>query len=451
MQGSESADSQAGSTVARIIDDQSLSRFQLRVMALCFLAVAFDGFDNGAIGYVAPSLVQAWGIARESLGPVLSAALVGLGLGALSAGPLADRFGRKPVIVISVALFGVFTLASVFARSIETLITLRFLTGLGLGAVMPNVTALAADYCPTRRKALLITVTICGFTLGSSLGGFVAAALIPRFGWTSVFWVGGLAPLLLTVVLIAALPESLYYLVGKGRQPERAAAILARIAPGNTATFRAAVPDRIPAAHTFSPVRTILSGHLRTGTLLLWMTYFFGLFFIYLVTSWLPTLLQGAGFNMARSAWITSLFQLGGTAGALLISWTMDKMGAHKMLVIAYLLAGIFVSLAARSTAVIPVFAATVLATGFFMSGAQTPMSALAAGFYPPAVRSTGVSWMLGIGRLGAILGALSGGTLLALDLNFSEIFNLLAIPAVAAAASVGLKGWRYRQAGVPS
>ncbi|WP_233070493.1 MFS transporter [Serratia ureilytica] len=186
------------------IDNQPFSRYQWLILALCFLAVALDGFDTAIIGFIATSLVQEWGIDKTALGPVMSAALVGLAVGALAAGPLADRIGRKKVLVISLLLFGGFSLLTAFAGSLSTLTLLRFLTGLGLGAAMPNAATLMSEYAPQRCRALMVNLMFCGFPLGSSLGGFSSAWLIPHFGWQSVLVLGGVMPLLLALVLIAA-------------------------------------------------------------------------------------------------------------------------------------------------------------------------------------------------------------------------------------------------------
>jgi len=189
--------------VQDFIDQQRFSPYQWLILALCFLIVAADGFDTAAAGFVAPALAKDWGLTWVQLGPVLSAALIGSVVGALVAGPLADQIGRKRVLVGSVFTFGALSLASVQASSIDALTLFRLGCGIGLGAAMPNATTMISEYVPTKHRGLLVNVMFCGFTIGASAGGFAAALLIPEFGWRSVFIAGGVAPLLLAVVLHA--------------------------------------------------------------------------------------------------------------------------------------------------------------------------------------------------------------------------------------------------------
>ncbi|HCF0375118.1 MFS transporter, partial [Pseudomonas aeruginosa] len=177
--------------VQAFIDAQAVSAFQLRVLSLCFLIVAMDGFDTAAIGFIAPALAHDWQLSPAQLSPILGAALAGLALGAFAAGPLADRFGRKSVLLLSVLFFGGWSLASAYAGSVETLALLRFFTGLGLGGAMPNAITLTSEYCPRRHRALMVTAMFCGFTLGSALGGLLAARMVPALGWESVLLLGG--------------------------------------------------------------------------------------------------------------------------------------------------------------------------------------------------------------------------------------------------------------------
>ncbi|TXI86997.1 MAG: MFS transporter, partial [Cupriavidus sp.] len=199
--------------VQALIDSQPFTPYQWLILCLCFLIVAVDGFDTAAIGYIAPALVQEWGIQKSELGPVLSAALFGLAFGAIFAGPMADRVGRKRVLIVSVFFFGICSLATAFAPTLGWLTALRFLTGLGLGAAMPNAITLTSEFAPERRRAVLVNTMFCGFPLGSACGGFIAAALIPHYGWHSVLLLGGVLPIVLAFLLIAFLPESVRYMV----------------------------------------------------------------------------------------------------------------------------------------------------------------------------------------------------------------------------------------------
>ena len=215
--------------VQSFLNDQRFSRFQWVIFGLCFLIVLADGFDTAAIGFIAPSLIKEWGVTKPALAPVLSAALFGLAAGALSAGPLADWLGRKKLLVSAVFVFGLACLASSFSRSLDQLTTLRFLTGLGLGAAMPNAVTLMSEYCPDRLRATLTNAMFCGFPLGAAFGGFLAAWMIPQFGWRSVLMLGGVAPLALAVAMLLLLPESVRFMVARAQPVERVRAVLSRI------------------------------------------------------------------------------------------------------------------------------------------------------------------------------------------------------------------------------
>ncbi|MGC8100937.1 MFS transporter [Metapseudomonas otitidis] len=427
--------------VQRFINAQPLSAYQWRVVLLCFLIVFLDGLDTAAMGFIAPALTQEWGIDRASLGPVMSAALIGMVFGALGSGPLADRFGRKLVLVGAVFLFGLFSLFSAFSANVDQLLVLRFLTGLGLGAAMPNATTLLSEYTPERLKSLLVTSMFCGFNLGMAGGGFVSAKLIPAFGWHSLLLIGGLLPLLLTLVLLLWLPESARYLVVRNKGDERVRRVLAPIAPSEVSVASGfSVPEQ-QTVQSRNVFRVIFSGTYSAGTLLLWLTYFMGLVIVYLLTSWLPTLLRDSGASLEQAASIGALFQLGGVLSAVGVGWAMDRFDPHRVIGVFYLLAGVFAWLVGQSLGQMTLLATLVLVAGMCINGAQSAMPSLAARFYPTQGRATGVSWMLGIGRFGAILGAWIGATLLGLGWNFEQVLTALVLPAALATAAVLVKG----------
>ncbi|WP_323114086.1 MFS transporter [Pseudomonas guariconensis] len=427
--------------VQSFINDQPLSRYQWRVVILCFLIVFLDGLDTAAMGFIAPALSQEWGIDRASLGPVMSAALIGMVFGALGSGPLADRFGRKGVLVGAVLVFGGFSLASAYATNVDQLLVLRFLTGLGLGAGMPNATTLLSEYTPERLKSLLVTSMFCGFNLGMAGGGFISAKLIPAYGWHSLLVIGGVLPLLLAVVLLVWLPESARFLVVRNRGIDKVRKTLAPIAPAKVAEASSfSVPEQkaVAAGNVFA---VIFSGTYGLGTVLLWLTYFMGLVIVYLLTSWLPTLMRDSGASMEQAAFIGALFQFGGVLSAVGVGWAMDRFNPHKVIGLFYLLAGVFAYAVGQSLGNMTLLATLVLVAGMCINGAQSAMPSLAARFYPTQGRATGVSWMLGIGRFGAILGAWSGATLLGLGWNFDQVLSALLVPAALATVGVVVKG----------
>src|SRR5215470_8093394 len=215
--------------IQAFLNEHPFSGFQWLIFAMCFVIVLLDGFDTAAIGYIAPSLIQEWGVSKPALAPVLSAALFGLAAGALSSGPLADRLGRRLVLNASVLVFAVACLISAFASDLQSLTLWRFITGLGLGAAMPNAVTLTSEYCPAQRRATLTNAMFCGFPLGAAFGGFLAAWMIPQFGWRSVLLLGGAVPMLLAVVLVLRLPESIRYMVAKQKPTEKFRKVLLRI------------------------------------------------------------------------------------------------------------------------------------------------------------------------------------------------------------------------------
>lgn len=424
--------------IQAFINDHPFSKYQWMILALCFVTVAMDGFDTAIIGFIASDLVQEWGVQKADLGPVMSAALVGLAVGALTAGPMADRIGRKKVLVLSILVFGGFSLVTAFATNLTQLTLLRFLTGLGLGAAMPNAATLMSEYAPERRRALLVNLMFVGFPIGSSMGGFISAWLIPHYGWQSVLILGGVMPLALAVLLIFLLPESARYMVVKNQPQHKIATILKRIAPvADNASF---VLQEAGQVKEKSALGVIFSPRYAVGTVMLCLTYFMGLLIFYLLTSWLPLLIRETGASLSQASIITALFPLGGGIGVLILGALMDKLNPNKVVAVGYVLTGVFVCLVGFSTNSLVLMGVMVFIAGTIMNGAQSSMPALAAGFYPTQGRATGVAWMLGLGRFGGILGAFSGAFLMQAELSFQTIFTLLAVPALVSALALLVK-----------
>jgi AAHS family 4-hydroxybenzoate transporter-like MFS transporter len=425
--------------VQDFIDQQRFSPYQWLILALCFLIVAADGFDTAAAGFVAPALAKDWGLTWVQLGPVLSAALIGSVVGALVAGPLADQIGRKRVLVGSVFTFGALSLASVQASSIDALTLFRLGCGIGLGAAMPNATTMISEYVPTKHRGLLVNVMFCGFTIGASAGGFAAALLIPEFGWRSVFIAGGVAPLLLAVVLLVCLPESVRFMVTKSWPAASINKVLGRIAgtPLQASRFKLHEGTEVKQ-HT--PVRLIMSKRYRTGTLLLWLTYFMGLLVYFLLTSWLPTLLKDSGMTLQQASLITALFPLGGGIGSIVCGYAMDRVNAHRVVTVTYTLTGGLLWGIGQLSGDILLIGVLIFIAGTCLNGAQVSMPVIAAEFYPTHGRASGIAWMLGTGRIGGIVGSMAGANLLQGGLGLGAIVSMLAIPSFIAAFALFLK-----------
>lgn len=425
--------------IEAFLNEHPLSWFQRMLFVLCFMIVLLDGFDTAAIGFIAPSLIREWGVTRPELGPVLTAALFGLAAGALISGPLADRFGRKSVLVGSVFAFGIASLASASSASLDQLTIFRFITGVGLGAAMPNAVTLTSEFCPERRRAIVTNAMFCGFPLGAALGGFLAAWMIPQFGWRSVLLLGGVAPIVLAAVIAFALPESVRYLVVSGKSAERIRAALRRISPavGNTQSF---VMTEKSSTAAQSGIGIVLSRSYVVGSVMLWLAYFMGLVIFYALINWMPLLFKEVGLDAQTATLIAALFPLGGF-GAIVLGWLMDRFNGNRMIALGYALtaASIYaIGLTAASS--VGRLMLLVFIAGVMMNAAQVSMPALAAAFYPTRGRATGVAWMLGIGRFGGIAGSFLVAELSRRSLSFGAIFTVVAIPGVLAAVALSIK-----------
>ena len=415
--------------IQELINRNALSRYQKIIIALSFAVVAMDGMDIALMGFIAPALKTAWGVSTQQLGVVISAALIGLTLGAMVAGPLADRFGRRVIIIGSVFFFGIWTLVTAFSQTPEQLMLFRFLTGLGLGAAMPNVGTLVAEYSPERKRAFLITVVFCGFTFGAASGGFAASWLIPHYGWHSVLIMGGILPLCIAPLLVMWLPESVRFMLTRQVAIEKVRRIVAKMYPEKNVTDCQFVLRE--AVNSGSAIRLVVSRHYLFGSLMLWGSYFMGLFLVYLIGSWLPSLVKDVGMTVTQAAVVTAMYQAGGTIGSLFAGIVMDRFNANVALAAIYFTGAIATVAIGYAPADVLLLSGIAFCSGFCLNGANTGMNALSASYYPTRARATGSSWMHGIGRVGAIISAFAGAQMLSMGWNITDVFSFLAIPAV--------------------
>ena len=426
--------------VPELIDSQAVGAFQIRITVLCALAVMLDGFAAQMIGYVAPSLAHDMHLGPSALSRIFAVSLIGLMLGALSFGPLADRYGRRRVIVLCTLIFGLFTLATAFANSAGSLTALRFLAGLGFGGVMPNAIALTAEYAPQRRRGTMITIMFCGFPIGATIVGFAAVPILPLYGWRGVFILAGVMPLLLVPFLALLLPESIRHLVIHGRENAQVKRLLARVNPqlvfGDNTNFvinEERAPG-LPVLHLFRHGRAL-------STILIWIAFFVSLLDIYLLSSWLPTVFHNAGITLSLSVAATAVFQGGGVVASLLLGLFIDRFGAFKTVSFIYLLGAVFVALLGYSHSIGFIMAAAFFA-GAGIVGGQTGTNVLSASLYPTYIRSTGVGWGLGIGRIGSIAGPIFGGLMLSRHFPLTTIFMAASISAFVGGAAIFLMGY---------
>ncbi len=424
--------------VNTVIDREKMSSLQKRVLILGFLLFFCDGLDTGIIGFVAPALIDDWGISKAQLAPVLSAALIGMAIGSFTSGPISDRFGRKKVILGAALIFSIFTILCGLSTSANELMFYRFLTGIGLGAAMPNISTIVSEYMPFKRKAFFTSIAGCGFMLGISSGGILSAYLLESLGWSNVIIVGGIIPLALLLILFFKLPESAQYLIKNNRQ-DKAREILERINGREFNKDIIFVNSTSEDVEDKKPVKTVLTQYLLTS-IFLWMTCFMSLLVFYLLVSWLPTILKTANFNTQQFSLIAATFQWGGVIGGATIGWYMDKINATKVVRYAYFFAFILFLVCGFFSQNILLLGIFITILGGLLGGAQGSLLPLAAMSYPSFCRGVGVAWMQGIGRTGAIIGAFFGSLVFSFNLNLSEIFYILSIPALVAALLLTLK-----------
>lgn len=433
--------------IARLIDDARLSRGQLSAFTLCGLIAMADGFDLQITGSLAPILSDVLRVPPSAFGPVFAAGFGGILVGSLVIGEIADRTGRKSMTVLSLVVAGLFTLlvpilAAYGALGLTSLIVCRFLAGLGVGGVMPNVLALTAEYAPRRSRALIVNTMYCGVPLGSLTVGLVTAMLAPAAGWQIVFYIGGAATLALAAAAAYALPESARFLVVQGASQARVGALLRLMLTGVGASL-----DRgASAGYTLAEpsgsrpsLRQLLADGRAVPTLLLWLALFLNLLMIVFVLSWLPIVMRRAGLAMQVGILLAALFSLGGMAGSVMVGRAIDRFGSARVLIAAYLVAA--VAVAGYGVTGDPPWTLYVitLVAGAAVIGAQAGITAMAAGLYPTAMRSTGLGWALGVGRLGSIVGPALGGIALSYGWSASGIFLAAAAPAVVAAAVIAV------------
>lgn len=431
--------------IRRFVDERPFGRFQRSLILQCLALAMLDGFDVQSIAFVAPSIAREWGIAAAAFGPVFSAGLIGMMLGALLGGSLSDRWGRRPLLIGAVILFGVFSLLTPLAGSAVALAALRFLTGLGLGASIPNLVALTSEYAPQRLRATLVAITFCGLPLGATLGGLASAAMISRWGWESVFYLGGILPLLLALVLFKRLPESIRFLVAKGGTSAETGAILEAIDPQFQASrdLRFIIEDSDGSYHARGVARLFRSDYAR-ATVLIWIAFFMSLLAMYFLINWVPMLFQRAGLSINGAILASVVMNIGAIVGGIVLGRAIDRAGARRVLMIASLTGAASIAVAGFAGENPLALAALVFVIGGSVIGGQMGLYSLAAETYPTTLRATGVGWAVGIGRIGSVIGPAVGGALLLMDASLRETLLACAVaPLLAAAALASLRSPR--------
>jgi AAHS family 4-hydroxybenzoate transporter-like MFS transporter len=435
-----------GIDLAAVIDGLPLSALQIRVALLCAAVLFLDAFDSISLGFVAPALSRLWHLPPGALGPVFASGFFGQLLGALIAGPVADKVGRKSVLVAGLVEFGLGALVTTQAHSLQFLLLIRLITGFGLGAALPNAIALTTEVSPRARRSMLLVIVFCGITIGAAAAGVVVARLLPHYGWTSVFWVGGLAPLALAPLLGWGLMESPYLLAVAGGRDAQIGALLRRIDPGT-----ALAPDAhfvvLEERASGLTVRHLFSHGRALATILLWIIVFMNNFEIYVFASWLPSIARASGLTEEASVLTGVALNLGGLAGTLAMGWLLERFSIERMMAVNYAAAAAFLAALAMVAGDRWLMGGCAAGAGFCIVGGQTGANALIAYRHPTYIRSTALAWALGSGRVASIVGPLGAGWVIALGWSSRATFLSAVIPALCASAAVL---WLGERVGAP-
>jgi AAHS family 4-hydroxybenzoate transporter-like MFS transporter len=423
------------------IENQRIGGLQIRVAALCSLVQICDGFDINSIAWAVPSLIHVWHLPAPAFTAAFLWSSIGIMVGLLSAGPIGDRAGRKPLLLVSLTILGVASLLSAGAGSLGTLSLWRFFTGLGIGGAFPGAASLAGDYTPRRRRALVIMASLTGTPVGGFVGGQIVALLLPHFGWPVIFVLGGVFPLVLVPVLALWLPESPRFLVAKRVLSARDAAVLQRldIAPRE----RSSQPVDLAAGN---PVKMLFGKGYALQTVLLWIVFFCSLMNLFLFAYWMPTVFNLIGMTPDRAVFASSLRDFGAIWAVLYLGSAIDHVGPERSLAIHYAAGAAFIALIALVALPYAVLLLVTFFAGMTIIGSQTGANAACGKLYPARMRTTGLGWALGVGRLGGIAAPLLGGYLLSLGLAPTRIFLSgcgLALIAALATALLAFRGGR--------
>lgn len=427
---------------ARVIDDGRASPRQFLVIALCVLFNMVDGFDITAMAIVASGVATALDLSADRLGLTFSFALAGMMAGAMGLAPLSDIIGRRKLIITSLLLIGVSILLTASAATLGEFIALRFISGLGGGALLATQATLAAEYSPEKYRALAVTAVTAGYPAGAMMTSVIGGFVMPDYGWRGMFWFGGIATLAMAVVALALLPESIKYLFE--RRPanalERANKILARL--GKPAV------DTLPDVETsdgnskrglFGNMRMLLGEKHWRNTLTLWATFFMSFSTLYFLMSWIPRLMEQSGFSAEAGRDAFFLFNLSAIIGVFTLGFLATRWKLSKLVSSFLVLSAVSMVIFAAAPKNLNLLLTITFIMGFLQQGGFTGLYAVAAKLYPTSIRSTGIGWAVGLGRFGAVVGPAAAGYLIAAGLDMSANYYVFAIPM----AIGGLLAWR--------
>ena len=443
-QGVDLGDKQLASTVSvnEIIDRARFGRAHWLIIALTGLLLIVDGYDVFVYGAILPALMEDWSLTPTQAGTLASWALFGMMFGAMIFGPLGDRIGRKKCIIICFTLFSSASFFNGFATTPFSFGVLRFIAGLGCGGLMPNAVALTREYAPARIRSTLVALMFSGYAVGGIAAAGLGIWMLPTFGWQSMFF-AAIVPLLFLPVIAWKLPESPGILIRNGKQ-SAARRVLRGIDPDNPALNGGTLTYEEPKAGTAS-VAALFQDHKAVGTLSLWISFFCCLLMVYALGSWLPQLMRTAGYSLGSSLSFLVALNLGGMIGAIAGGSLADRFGLPRVVISYFLLGSICIVLLGFNSAM-SILYALIFVAGAGTIGTQILLYASVAEFYGLSVRSTGLGWASGIGRIGAIVGPMLGGVLLAAELPMTWNFVVFAIPGVVSVLATAIYSLNLKQ-----
>lgn len=424
--------------ITELVDRRQVSALNVKIVLLSFLVMLSDGYDLQAVSLAGPGLVQSWHLDRAALGPVFSASLFGMLFGGPLFAYVGDRFGRRPAIIWASLLYGIVTLIAAFATSVDELIVLRFITGLGLGGLPANCIALNAEFAPKRVRATLIVLMYLGVTIGSMLPAAVTAILGHTYRWEILFYIGGIAPIVIAAIQFLFLPESIKFLVLQRKSRDKIVGLVRQLRPGLAigSDTQFVIPEDGPKK-TGLLVKQLFSGGLAGITLAIWLLYIVNLMVNFFLHSWMPILFREIGMSVSEMGTATAMYDVGGIVGALVASRLLDRVGIG-ILAAFFLVACPFVYVIGLPGLSIVMIGAAVFMTGFCIVGIQLGLSAAVGLIYPTAIRANGAGWASSIGRFGAILGPMIGGQLLSMHFSVQQLFISPILPlAIGCATAV--------------
>lgn len=421
--------------IDNLINNAKFTPFHWTVLLWCLLIIIFDGYDLAIYGVALPLLMEQWGLTAQQAGWLASSALFGMMFGAISFGTLSDKLGRKLTIMLCIFLFAGFTFLGAFADNPTQFAILRFIAGLGIGGVMPNVVALTTEFAPKRMKSTLVAIMFSGYAIGGMASALLGKALVPVHGWQIVFLLAGI-PVLLMPIIWFMLPESLFYLKSKNRDAE-AKKIIAKIDSSYTGKDFDIEPITTHAEDS-APLKALFQQGRTMSTVMFWVAFFMCLLMVYALASWLPKLMIGAGYSLGASMLFLFALNIGGMVGAIGGGILADKFHIKPVLVTMFTVGAIsLVLLGFNSPA--PVLYTLIALAGASTIGSQILLYTFVSQYYPSSVRSTGMGFASGVGRIGAIAGPVLTGTLLGWQLPHQMNFMAIAIPGVIAAVAIFL------------